>query len=209
MVVLMRNAKSGGGAGPAVALDVGVNIVQNLPARMFIPKTHFIVTTALAGVLFLRPADLAPTPPAPVRLAPDSLARAVSTGNARLMELCLAERFDVNTTDGEGRTALLIASLRRDHATAQRLLQLGANPDIGDRNGRTPLMVAAAQGDVKMLGELLPHSYQPSARDAEGRSAAYHAIAAHQYHCFDLLLPRLPTARSAGSRWTRSPRARV
>lgn len=158
---------------------------------MPLAKFQFLLGVALAAALCLRPTGLAPTKEVRTALAPDSLVRAVATGNTRLFELSIRQRVTVNAIDGEGRTALLVAVQKRDAGAVQRLLNLEANPDAADPAGRTSLMIAAAQGDVAILHMLMERARGFDAVDGEGKTAVHHALAARQYEAFALLLPRL------------------
>ena len=150
-----------------------------------------VFSAALAGAFLLQTTGFAPVRDAPFRIAPDSFARAVHTGNAHLFELSITEQADVNAPDIDGRTPLLISVLRRDTSVVQRLLDLGADVDRADNSGRTPLMVAAGDGDAELLRQLLPRSKNATAKDFDGRSAAHYAIATRQQQTLELLLPAI------------------
>ncbi|HSH39374.1 MAG TPA: ankyrin repeat domain-containing protein, partial [Chthoniobacterales bacterium] len=97
---------------------------------------------ALVGAFVLLAGSLARHRDAHTSLAPESLARAVETRNAQLLELCFSEKVDVNAPGADGRTPLFIATAQQDGAMVQRLLDAGARPDIAGPNGTTPLLLA-------------------------------------------------------------------
>ena len=154
--------------------------------------TGILTKAALAGVIFLQASSVAPTGGRRIELPPESFVRAVATGNEILLDACFSERLDPNVPGADGRTPLLIAMSKHDSAMVQRLLDAGANVDLGDENGVTPLMVAAAQGDVDTLRTFVARSANVTATDSHGRSAAHHAIAARKYEAVDLLIPLMP-----------------
>lgn len=150
-----------------------------------------VLTTVFAGALWLRASSLAPVKDARFELPPDSLARAVATGNPQLFEISLAERLDVNAPGPDGRTPLLIATMQRDREMIGRLLELGASVDVPVLAGRTPLSLVAAEGEVDLLRSFVGRSAKPNAVDASGKSALHYAIAARQFDAVDILLPLL------------------
>ena len=174
-----------------LALDAAVIVAPNRQ-RMSFFRRQLVLAGVLVVAFFLQAESFAPVKDAPAPLPPDSFARAVATRNDLLLDLCLNEGVDVNGRDAEGRTALMVAMLQRDHALVRRLMDGGANVDIGDNAGLTPLMVAAREGEVDLLKVLLAASQRADAVDAQGLSAAHHALAAGQRAALDLLLPSMP-----------------
>jgi uncharacterized protein len=88
-----------------------------------------------------------------------------------------------------GATALFDAVCSGSKVEVERLLSLGADPNIAENNGITPLMEAAADGSVPMIELLLRHgarwdfcdNFGDSAVDyarAEKRAAAVHFLEA-------------------------------
>lgn len=59
----------------------------------------------------------------------------------------------INTTDGEGNSALMLATVQGDRRAVRALLQAGADRTLEDGEGRTPLMVACGAGDTEMVAE--------------------------------------------------------
>jgi ankyrin repeat protein len=145
-----------------LALDADVMMQPNR-RRMRSYRKHLVFAGVIAGALFLQAHRFAPVEHVRTELPPDSVARAVETGNKELLDLSLKEGVDVNGRDQEGRTALMVATLQRNLPLIQRLLDGGASVDLGDNAGLTPLMVAAKQGDVELVRAFLAKSTTPDA----------------------------------------------
>jgi Flp pilus assembly protein TadD len=79
----------------------------------------------------------------------------------------------------DGTTALLLATNKNRVATVRYLLDLKANPNIGDRNGWTPLLSAADEGNREIVDMLLQRGADIHAR-LDGKSAA--TLAAEKEH---------------------------
>jgi ankyrin repeat protein len=135
--------------------------------------------SALALALVLLAGSLARHRDARSSLPPDSLARAIETGNAQLLELCFSEKVDVNVPGADGRTPLLIATAQQDGAMVQRLLDAGANPDIADPTGTTPLLVAIAQQDGAIAQRLLDRKANVNVADQTGTTPLLKATMQH------------------------------
>ncbi len=85
--------------------------------------------------------------------------------------------------------ALLRAAIeKRDLATAQRLLEKGADVNAAGDYGFTPLMEAAGRGDPKMVKLLLDHGANAQAKGSEDRTALYYALLSEDPESIQLLL---------------------
>lgn len=75
------------------------------------------------------------------------LRRAAAGGDlATLGRLAGRPGTDIDARDGEGRTALMLATLNGRVDAVARLLALGADPNLADGHGATALSMAAASG---------------------------------------------------------------
>ncbi len=135
--------------------------------------------SALAGALVLLAGSLATQRDARSTLPPESLARAIDTRNAQLLELCFADKVDVNAPGADGRTPLLIATQQQDGAMIQRLLDAGANPDLADGAGTTPLLLAIAQKDGAAAQRLLDRKANVNIADQTGTTPLLKATVQH------------------------------
>ena len=113
-------------------------------------------------------------------LSGEAFVRAVASRHRPVIELFLAAKTDVNAPGASGRTALLTATLTRDHELATRLLAAGADPRRADAAGVTPLMIAALTGHLPTIAALRAGGASLDATDAAGRSPLHYAIAARQ-----------------------------
>lgn len=107
----------------------------------------------------------------------EALSRAIVAKQRPLVELLLAARVDVNSTDAEGRSPLLAATLAGDWDLATRLLGSGADPNRADQHQTTPLMLAASRGHVLTLRSLIERGASLDAVDDAGHTALHYALA--------------------------------
>jgi len=90
----------------------------------------------------------------------------------RLVESAIAQGADVDTRDGNGRTALSWAAQHGNVDMMRLLLANGADIALADKGGRTPLMWAAIVNRKEAAAFLLRQGADPTATDDEGRTAA-------------------------------------
>jgi ankyrin repeat protein len=83
------------------------------------------------------------------------IADAAMQQNIDGLERLLNEGADINEPQADGATALHWAVQWDDLATAELLLDRGANPAVSNRAGATPLRLAAINGNAAMLSLLL------------------------------------------------------
>ncbi|WP_246051160.1 ankyrin repeat domain-containing protein [Nocardioides guangzhouensis] len=100
---------------------------------------------------------------------PDAaLLRAAAHGDADGVAVALRAGADLETRDGNGRTALLLASAADHLAAAQVLVALGASPDAVDDRSDTPWLVTGVTGSVPMAELLLRHDPDLTLRNRYG-----------------------------------------
>jgi len=85
-----------------------------------------------------------------------SLLRAAEDGDATQVARALRAGADIETRDGSGRSALLLAATFDRVAVARVLVAMGASPDALDDRHDTPWLVTGVTGSVEMLEALLP-----------------------------------------------------
>lgn len=102
-------------------------------------------------------------------------------------------------------TALMAAVRRNNLKLVNKILEYGANPNLGMNHGTTPLMVAAKFGNTEILKALVDHGADLQAKDAEGNTALQWALSTKKgkyvlgdLYTFGLRAPDLvPTKRIA------------
>jgi ankyrin repeat protein len=91
-----------------------------------------------------------------VRAAGDlRLVEAVKKQNKEAVRTLLAEKVDVNATEGDGATALHWAAYQDDLDSAEMLLHAGANAGAANEYGVTPLSLACTNANAAMVEKLL------------------------------------------------------
>lgn len=108
--------------------------------------------------------------------------------------------LDAIKIDGEHPVAHFI---KDDMAFAQKLIQLGASPDVIDKNGYTPLMYAVIRQDNEFLDLLLDKKSYLNELDKKGRTAImYAAIKNNIYAAKKLVEHKADIYKSKDGKWT-------
>lgn len=89
--------------------------------------------------------------------SPDAaLLSAAASGDSTAVAAAVTAGAHLEARDARGRTALLLAVLRDDAASARVLVERGANPNAIDDRNDTPWLATGVTGSVAMLETLLP-----------------------------------------------------
>lgn len=91
-------------------------------------------------------------------------------GYAVALEALLRAGADPNAPDGEGATALTLATASRNAAGVALLLSHGADPNRRDGAGRTPLSLAAGSREAAVVEALLRAGAVADAADLDGKT---------------------------------------
>ncbi|HEY8051951.1 MAG TPA: ankyrin repeat domain-containing protein [Steroidobacteraceae bacterium] len=83
-----------------------------------------------------------------------ALRHAAEVGDLATLAALVAKQTDIDSRDGAGRTALMIATLHGQADAVTTLLAHGADPDAADAAGTTPLQAATA-GDYPAIVAVL------------------------------------------------------
>ncbi len=81
----------------------------------------------------------------------EDILSAIKQDDVQAAEALFARGLDVNTTDSDANTLLMIAVRDNHPDMARRLLDLKARVDPRNRYGETALMLAAANGDLELV----------------------------------------------------------
>jgi uncharacterized protein len=105
-----------------------------------------------------------------------SLFVAARSNNVNLAQTLLNAKADVNQTDDQGYTPLILATYNDNCEVAQILLKRGANTEIKDHSSRTALMGACFKGNEREVKLLLDHGANASAVDSKGLTSIMYAV---------------------------------
>jgi hypothetical protein len=89
--------------------------------------------------------------------SPQGLRLAAESGDLKRLQRFVDQLTDINSRDGAGRTALLLATLHGQTQAVEFLLAHGANPNTADAEGVTPLSAAMA-GNHSAIIRMLKHA---------------------------------------------------
>jgi hypothetical protein len=132
-------AQSTSVAPPAGSEAAGTGaFVAGLPARELRVPGSPAAVTSIAAV-----ARIGTNPSAALR-------RAAEVGDLAALEALLEKQTDIDSRDGAGRTALMLATLHGQADAVTALLAHGADPNAADADGTTPLQAATA-GDHQTI----------------------------------------------------------
>ena len=95
---------------------------------------------------------------------------AVRTGDSARVRALLAERVNVNATQGDGATALHWAVHLDEVALVNTLIRAGARPDVADDTGATPLYLACTNRNADAVSALLAAGANPNAALLSGET---------------------------------------
>jgi hypothetical protein len=114
---------------------------------------------------------------------------AALNGNLAAVEQAIEAGMNINATDEEQRSALMLASFNGHAPVAKMLLKKGATLGARDSNGRTALMFAATGANLETVGLLIANGAQIDAVDtAEKFTPLMFAAAEGQVEVVQVLL---------------------
>ncbi len=115
--------------------------------------------------------------------------KAVNEADYKEMRSRLGKGANINAKNAEGRTALFIATEKRDSKLIAFLLEQNANPNVtsGERD-EVPLMRATELADVETMKALLEAGANPNAQDRGGETALMKAAKGRRSEPLRLLL---------------------
>ena len=101
-----------------------------------------------------------------------ALLEAVAAGHNEAVEFLLQlETVNVDCTNEEGKTALMLACERGQEDIVHSLLSAGANVNLQDNNGWTALMRASKHNHISIINMLLQANANPHLKKSNGSNA--------------------------------------
>ena len=105
-----------------------------------------------------------------------SVLECVRRGHKEVLGILISARYDIETTDKSGMTALLLAAFHGRKDVVDLLIRVGANCWATTRSGETAIHLAARSEQIDVLSFLIdfyPHRFNLDARDREGRTVMH------------------------------------
>ena len=103
--------------------------------------------------------------------ADERLLQAAASGDLRAVQRLVAAGAPLESRDGQGRTALLLAVDGNHPAVARALIQAAASPNSQAANRDTPWLLAGAQGRAEILAAMIPAGPDMTIRNRFGGNA--------------------------------------
>jgi len=100
---------------------------------------------------------------------------AARSGNTSMLAEFIAAKYDLNTRDEKGYTALILAAYHGNDEAVDVLMNAGADPCAADLHGNTALMGAIYKGELGIARRLLGAKCNPDQKNAAGQTAAMYA----------------------------------
>lgn len=100
---------------------------------------------------------------------------AARDGDNERLKILIDARYNLNTADEKGYTAIILAAYRGHYDAVEMLIAAGADPCIRDKRGNTALMGAIFKGEVKVARLLIAAKCSPDIRNNSGQTAAMYA----------------------------------
>jgi uncharacterized protein len=117
------------------------------------------------------------------------LSEAAMQGNRQAVKALLAQKVDIDSSQGDGTTALHWAAFRDDLEMAKMLIQAGANVRVTTRDGEiTPLFMACTNGSPAMVELLVKAGADVNGVKANGTTPLMTAAASGSADAVKILL---------------------
>ena len=110
-------------------------------------------------------------------LGSTALEFAVRNGNREMVQVLLSAKVDVNATDGDGQTVLMMLSEKVTSEIVWDLINAGAKVNHRDNEGDTALISVAYVNNVEALKTLLDAGAKVNASNKDGETALMNAAA--------------------------------
>jgi uncharacterized protein len=100
---------------------------------------------------------------------------AARRGDVAMLEEFIAARYDLETRDAKGYTALILSAYHGHDPAVRLLIEAGANPCAADQRGNTALMGALFKGELAISRMLMKAACDPNHRNNAGQTPAMYA----------------------------------
>ncbi len=100
---------------------------------------------------------------------------AARSGHLPMLQEFIAAGYDLNSRDGKGYTALILAAYHGQPEAVNLLLRAGADACAEDARGNTALMGAIFKGELSIARTLVNSGCNPNQRNAAGQTPAMYA----------------------------------
>ncbi|MBS4211537.1 ankyrin repeat domain-containing protein [Bacillus sp. FJAT-49825] len=97
--------------------------------------------------------------------------KAVEKGNIAEINNLINKGVNINSQDGLGRTAIMIAAYANDVETAKALIEKGADVNIQDKMKNNPFLYAGAEGYIEILQLTIEAGANPKLLNRYGGTA--------------------------------------
>ena len=119
--------------------------------------------------------NAADTPEAVQQQLRDYFFNAARFGDNEILDEFIRAGYDLNSADGNGYTALILAAYNGHGDTVERLLAAGADACAEDKRGNTALLGAIFKGELGIAKRLLATECDPNQRNNAGQTPAMYA----------------------------------
>ena len=135
------------------------------PRRVIVGPAIRLCSALLIGMAFIAQTNLS------LAASDDSWSRAIAKRDLTEIARLVAAGADVNRSNGDGMTALMVACAERDDSLRRVLLEHGARVNAANDRGGTPLMYSATVGDLEAVQLLLSRGAEINAHATNGWTA--------------------------------------
>ncbi|KPG92731.1 MULTISPECIES: ankyrin repeat domain-containing protein [Pseudomonas] len=115
---------------------------------------------------------------------------AARRGDVPMLETFIESGYSLDTRDGKGYTALILAAYHGQAPAVERLLAAGADACAQDQRGNTALMGAIFKGELQIARRLMATHCSPDQRNGAGQTAAMYAGLFKRLELLDALKTR-------------------
>ena len=117
-----------------------------------------------------------------------ALQKAAASGRVREVKNLIRKGADINSTDSQGRTPLILAVENSQSSAVGVLLKSNAELAVTDASGNNPLLIAVRRGDSKSVYLLVQAGINVNSRDLEDNTPLHIALAKRNFSMTQTLI---------------------